>query len=340
MKKKILSFVLAISILASFFVVMPITANAETEGIYTYTIENGEVTITECDTDASGDIVVPETIAGYPVTSIGKYAFTGCDMTSIVFSDSIKYLGDGAFCLCTDLENVILSNSITSINYEAFYGCHSLTYIAIPEGVTTICDRGFAQSMSLAQITIPSSVTSIGNIFWECSNLTDVHYGGTEEEWKAIDIDSYTKERLKNVSIHYLIKSGICEYGDWLPFDSDSHKKECQCGYMITEKHNWDEGVETKAPTYEEYGIKTYTCTVCGDVRSEYINKLTFVLGDAHYDGVVSVRDVVCVRRFIAGGYGVELVSKVADVNKDKIVDIKDAIMLRRYITGGYGVKL
>ena len=50
----------------------------------TYTTTNGEVTITDCDTAATGELVIPDTIEGNPVTSIGQQAFRGCtSQTSI-----------------------------------------------------------------------------------------------------------------------------------------------------------------------------------------------------------------------------------------------------------------
>ena len=38
--------------------------------------------------------------------------------------------------------------------------------------------------------------------------------------------------------------------------------------------HVWDEGKVTKEPTETEEGIRTYTCTVCGDTYTEAIDKL------------------------------------------------------------------
>ena len=38
-----------------------------------------------------------------------------------------------------------------------------------------------------------------------------------------------------------------------------------------THDHVWDNGVVTKQPTCKETGIKTYTCTTCGDTRTETI---------------------------------------------------------------------
>ena len=49
------------------------------------------------------------------------------------------------------------------------------------------------------------------------------------------------------------------------------------CGDTRTEsipatgQHSWDNGVVTKQPTCKETGIKTYTCTICGDTRTEVI---------------------------------------------------------------------
>ena len=45
--------------------------NAASLDDLTWTTTNGEVTITECKTDASGELVIPATIEGNPVTSIG-----------------------------------------------------------------------------------------------------------------------------------------------------------------------------------------------------------------------------------------------------------------------------
>ena len=66
----------------------------------------------------------------------------------------------------------------------------------------------------------------------------------------------------------------------------------------------------------------------------------SYRLGDANGDSAVDVKDVIMIRRYITGGYGVTFGDAAADVNEDGIVDVKDAIMIRRFITGGYGVEL
>ncbi|MBR5517990.1 MAG: S-layer homology domain-containing protein, partial [Clostridia bacterium] len=38
-------------------------------------------------------------------------------------------------------------------------------------------------------------------------------------------------------------------------------------------EHVWDDGVVTVAPTYTTEGVKTYTCTVCGETKTEVLPK-------------------------------------------------------------------
>ncbi len=40
-----------------------------------------------------------------------------------------------------------------------------------------------------------------------------------------------------------------------------------------TDKHTWDEGKITTAPTCKEEGVKTYTCSVCGGTKTESVEK-------------------------------------------------------------------
>ncbi len=88
MSKKLLSILLAIAIVLT---ISPVTVIAEDDVLsyLTYEITDGEVTITDCDQSISGDVVIPDTIEGYPVTIIGDYAFYNCtSLTDVYYSGS------------------------------------------------------------------------------------------------------------------------------------------------------------------------------------------------------------------------------------------------------------
>src|SRR5664279_333523 len=66
---------------------------AVTQAQFTYTTNNGAVTITGY-TGLSGDVTIPDTINGLPVVGIGDYAFYDQDLTSVTIPDSVASIGD------------------------------------------------------------------------------------------------------------------------------------------------------------------------------------------------------------------------------------------------------
>ncbi len=177
MKKKSLSFLLVFSILASLFTVMPITVNAETtEGIYTYSVENGEAIITYCDTSGKSAIEIPSMLGEYPVTKIGSNAFSVCHgLISVTIPDSVTTIGDQAFIACSDLTSVTIGDGVKTIGYSAFKNCDNITNITIPNGVETIGNHVFQGCTSLTRISLPNSITAIGDgAFSECESLISV----------------------------------------------------------------------------------------------------------------------------------------------------------------------
>lgn len=87
--RKIVGCLLLLAILiAAVFLAAP-AANAASVSDLTYSVNNGEVTITSASYQASGSLVIPETIEGYPVTAIAGGAFYRTNMSSITIPDSV-----------------------------------------------------------------------------------------------------------------------------------------------------------------------------------------------------------------------------------------------------------
>ena len=135
----------------------PCGLTAQQSGYFDYSTDGSTVTITCYSYAGPGDAVIPETINGLPVTSIGGAAFSdNTSLTSVTIPDSVTSIGDCAFGICIRLTNVTIPDSVTSIGYSAFWACSGLT-----------------------TVTIGNSVTSIGDsAFIYCSRLTGVHFRG------------------------------------------------------------------------------------------------------------------------------------------------------------------
>lgn len=96
---------------------------------YTYTTNDGTITITMY-TGPGGDVTIPPTINGLPVTGIGESAFSGCtSLTGILIPDSVTRIGDNAFRDCSNLTNIVIGNGVTTIGWWAFIGCAGLTRV-------------------------------------------------------------------------------------------------------------------------------------------------------------------------------------------------------------------
>mgnify|MGYP000397980744 CR=1 FL=1 len=209
MKKRLLSMILALSMMLTILPVNAITAFAANDGMsgncgktgdnvtyvltqnnddttnptYTLTIQgNGEMAdFKESDMEGRAPwIAQKEKITAVTiengVTYVGAYAFDHCKkLTQITIHAQLDSIGKGAFRDCEGLTSIEIPKTVTSIGASAFSRCKGLSNIEIPETVVSIGGAAFNGCTGLTSIKIPATVTSIKEYtFNECSNLKNV----------------------------------------------------------------------------------------------------------------------------------------------------------------------
>lgn len=172
-----------------------------------FTTNNNAITITGY-TGTDKNIAIPSNINGYPVTSIGDFAFAACySLTNIFVPSSVTNLSnDSAFIACTNLiaidvdpdnpvysssggvlfdknqttivtypgglSNYIIPNTVTSIGDYAFANCPNITNVIIPSGVTNIGQYAFIGDGNVTNFTIPGTVTTFGQYAFAGATVT------------------------------------------------------------------------------------------------------------------------------------------------------------------------
>ncbi len=173
--KKLISVLLCLVLVMGVLPLSAAPARADDDGDWEYEITDGEATVTKY-TGSGVNVVIPESLGGCPVTSIGEWAFSYCSsLTSVTIPEGVTSIGNSTFYNCSSLTSVTIPEGVTSIGNSAFSRCSGLTSVTIPESVTSIGNSVFSNCSSLESVTIPASVTSIGSYaFSDCSSLTSV----------------------------------------------------------------------------------------------------------------------------------------------------------------------
>lgn len=171
MKKR---FILILTALLGVIMLCAPGALAATEGGFTYIVSSNAAMVTAYS-GTETEVVIPDTLGGYPVTKIGGNAFQNASFTSVTLPDSVTNIGSRAFYGCTGLTQIALPEGLTTISSYAFYNCTGLTRVNIPGSVKTIGIHAFAGCLNLRSVTLNEGIEEIGyGAFYDCTNLPSI----------------------------------------------------------------------------------------------------------------------------------------------------------------------
>ena len=262
--------------------------NLKLSGNFGYINNGGNIKIVyyKGANQVNGEIVVPETIDGCPVTAIqervftdlskivkvtlpqsltsmGKYVFNNCSsLTEITIPDGITAIEEGTFKYCRSLTKVNLPAKLITIDSYAFAGCSALSQIIFPDGLDNVkLDKinayAFANCISLNSIEFPITVSSRSdqaldpNAFAGCINLKKSNI-----DLKALNINSETTYGITGTF------TGCEEWTKDLPMSDDDKDKVYICTipdvepgtyeFKVRSNENWTDswGDEENGKTY------------------------------------------------------------------------------------------
>ncbi|MDA7667651.1 leucine-rich repeat domain-containing protein [bacterium] len=167
------------AVFAAFFALRPSIQAASVTDL-TYDASGSTVTITGCNSTASGLLTIPATIEGKPVVKIGESAFFGChELTEVVIGNSVTLIDGFAFFGCRGLQTVTVGDNVSTIGTRAFNSCSALIHITLGKKVALIEASAFERSSRIEKVIIPDSVTRIGrSAFRYCTGLRHVDFRG------------------------------------------------------------------------------------------------------------------------------------------------------------------
>ena len=241
------------------------------------------------------------------ITAVPGKCFADCTkLLNVKYAGTVTAIGDLAFESCKALTAAPIPETVTAIGASAFTGCTALTDVTIPAGVSTIPEDCFRGCTALADVDLPGTVTSVGhNAFTDCTALKDVRCYGAAPAVEPGNSEAHSFEPA-TVTIHYnpamnwtldadgkwqgytVSDKGACLHTDYgttertMPATCGEAGRVdticSNCGEVISTRelpptgaHVWDNGVVTTAPTETTPGVRTFTCTVCDQTRTEAI---------------------------------------------------------------------
>jgi hypothetical protein len=141
------------------------------------------ITINACDTAATGELIIPETIEDNPVTAIRNQAFKNCDLlTGITLPANLSLIGNTAFKNCSSLAEIRFSGNAPSLGTDVFNGVHVEAAVYVQTGAT-----GFGATFGGLPVIFPDTTPPVITLLGDNPQYMD--QGATYSELNATASD-------------------------------------------------------------------------------------------------------------------------------------------------------
>lgn len=207
MKKRLVSLLLAFSMMLTFLPVGAVSAFAAdgdtfNDGTLKYTVIDETAKTAKVSGVVNANTLTEVTIRDevtsdeshnvYKITEIGKEAFKGCSsLQSVTIGANVETIDEYAFYEDDALATVTFAHGscLKTIGKCAFVKT-AITTIDLPETLETIGQSAFLYAKQLTEIEIPASVkTMAGGTFDSCENLEKVEFKG--DNLKTIESNTF-----------------------------------------------------------------------------------------------------------------------------------------------------
>ena len=181
-----------------------VSANADTEGIFTYYVANDQATVTAITPENGDTVVIPDTLGGYPVTALSgnsSILSSAYIVDNLVIPESVVSIANLTFStgklryftvdennpnycsvdgvLMDKAQTTVIKcppyyaqevfdvpSTVTTIGEYAFSNANILKTVNLHEGILTLCDQAFAFTSAACNVKLPESLQTIeGNCF-------------------------------------------------------------------------------------------------------------------------------------------------------------------------------
>jgi hypothetical protein len=154
-------------------------------GLYIYSTNGAGFEISESVKKVFSDDKITDVIFGAEITTLGQYAFDGCDkLKTIELPSSLETIKMYAFKGCTSLESITIPRNVKDVDWWVFRDCTSLTEVTFEDGMTKIPENMLSLVEGggegyVKRVNIPASATIIGEgAFRNQKALKSVNFAG------------------------------------------------------------------------------------------------------------------------------------------------------------------